>query len=383
MITINDKYNCCGCSACASRCPKNCIVMKSDEEGFLYPVINTSSCINCGLCEKVCPITNQNPPKTYSNVYAAINNDLSIRLNSSSGGLFSVLAENTIQNKGVVIAARFDENWNVVHDVVENIDDLNCYRGSKYVQSDINGTYSIAEQYLKKSVKVLFCGTPCQIAGLHSFLMKDYPNLVSVEVVCHGTPSPLIWKNYINTFGLSSISNVSFRDKRYGWKQFSLVVKAQVAEEEKTILSESFTKNNYMNAFLHNLSLRPSCYHCAFRCNKSGADITLGDYWGISEKVMNDDDKGTSLVIVNSNKGKVALEDVDVSIVPSSYNDALRCNPCLETSVSTPSRRNDFFEYSKTDPSLNNVLDYVEVPKTSMAKRLFLFLYNLKKRIFK
>ena len=198
MITITDKSKCCGCNACVQACPKQCIEMHEDDEGFLYPRVDTTRCIDCGKCEKVCPVINQAEPHRPIKVYAAINPDEEIRRQSSSGGIFTLLAEQTIKEGGVVFGARFDESWQVTHDYTESIEGLASLRGSKYVQSCIGDTFLKAEAFLKQGRKVLFTGTPCQISGLKKYLHKEYENLLTVDFVCHGVPSPLIWQKYLS-----------------------------------------------------------------------------------------------------------------------------------------------------------------------------------------
>ena len=198
MISIKDKKKCCGCSACVQRCPKQCINFREDNEGFRYPYIDTDKCINCGLCEKVCPIINQYNEKVPTKVYAAINTNEKIRMQSSSGGIFTYIATKVIEEKGVVFGARFDKNWEVKHDFTENIEGLSAFRGSKYMQSRIEDNYLKVEKFLKDGRKVLFSGTPCQIAGLKRYLKKNYENLLTIDIICHGVPSPKIWRLYLN-----------------------------------------------------------------------------------------------------------------------------------------------------------------------------------------
>ena len=193
MIEIKDKSQCCGCNACVQRCPKQCIAMCEDEEGFLYPEGDEAICIDCGLCENVCPVINQADARIPLQVYAAKNTDEKIRMHSSSGGVFSILAEQTIKQGGVVFGARFDENWEVKHDYTETIDGVSVFRGSKYVQSKTGDTFKQAEQFLKQNRKVLFSGTPCQIVALKRYLKKEYENLLLVDFICHGVPSPGVW----------------------------------------------------------------------------------------------------------------------------------------------------------------------------------------------
>ena len=236
MINIKVKQDCCGCSACMQICPKQSITMVTDNEGFLYPEVNNTTCIDCGLCEKVCPVLNQNDGSQPIEVYAAKNNNEQIRLKSSSGGIFTLLAEKIIAEGGVVFGAKFNTDWSVVHSYTETIDGLEDFRGSKYVQSSIGDNFLKAKQFLTDGRKVLFSGTPCQIAGLKHFLRKEYDNLLTIEVVCHGAPSPRVWKDYLeyrkervykkgkNTVSLSQnempqIVGIAFRDKTNGWQK--------------------------------------------------------------------------------------------------------------------------------------------------------------------
>ena len=198
MIEIKEKSSCCGCEACVQCCPKQCLTMHEDCEGFLYPQVDESSCIDCGLCEKVCPVIHQNASQEPLSSYIAINPNEEIRLKSSSGGIFTLLAEKIIAEGGVVFGARFDENWDVVHAWTDTIEGLAPLCGSKYVQSRIGNTYNEAKDFLKQGRKVLFSGTPCQIAGLKKFLRKEYANLLTVDFICHGVPSPGVWRRYLS-----------------------------------------------------------------------------------------------------------------------------------------------------------------------------------------
>lgn len=197
MINIQDKKDCCGCSACASVCPKHCITMSEDSEGFIYPCVDESVCVDCHLCERVCPIINYGNDREPLAVYAAKNPDESIRMQSSSGGVFTLLAERVIDEGGVVFGATFNDRWEVVHDYVETKEELAKFRGSKYVQSKIGDSYQKAKAFLKNNRKVLFSGTPCQIAGLKKYLRKDYDNLLAVDFICHGVPSPGVFRTYL------------------------------------------------------------------------------------------------------------------------------------------------------------------------------------------
>ena len=365
MININNKKDCCGCHACSNACPKQCITMQADKEGFLYPIVDKETCIDCGLCEKVCPVINQSEPRKPLHVYAAYNRNENIRMQSSSGGIFTLLAEAIINEGGVVFGAKFDKDWNVVHDYTETIEGIAAFRGSKYVQSTIGNTYSQTKKFLQAGRKVLFCGTPCQIAGLKKYLRKEYDNLLTVDVVCHGVPSPLVWRRYIdetaeklraervdgkNTVSCSLnelpvITGISFRDKTHGWKKYGFRISYAASKAAENPVSESATReereilhyfkdNIFMKGFLANLYLRPSCYECAARSGKSGSDISIADFWGIQNFYPEfDDDKGVGLILVNSEKGKLIYNTVDAYNIDAIYQQGLKANKCLEYSV--------------------------------------------------
>lgn len=338
MIEITEKSRCCGCSACISICPKQCITMYEDEEGFLYPKADKHLCINCGQCESVCPVIHQEAPKIPIVTYAAINPCETVRIKSSSGGIFTRLAEQVLDEGGAVFGAAFDKDWSVKHIAVTCREGLAGLRGSKYLQSRMESTFKEAENYLKAGRKVLFSGTSCQIAGLKRFLHKEYGNLLAVDVICHGVPSPKAWQDYLaEKYNGLTISDICFRDKRSGWKQYSQTVTSSTSS-----FSSKYFENDFMNAFLMNLTLRPSCYDCPAKKGKSTADLTLGDFWGVERLLPQmDDDKGTSLVIIYTDKGKASLLDSDCTEVP--YQDAVRYNPSIENPVAEPVNRRYFF----------------------------------------
>lgn len=321
MIVINDKKLCCGCQACVQACPRKCISFKEDNEGFRYPVVDRINCIDCHLCEKVCPIINNKEiPKGPQKVIAAYNFNSKERSKSSSGGMFILLAKKVIEEKGVVFGAIFDKDWNVKHTYTETFDGLYPMLQSKYVQSYIGESYKEVKSFLKQGRKVLFCGTPCQVLGLKKFLRKDYINLLTVDFLCHGVPSPGVWKKYVKRELLpltqstievkkhqsqkTLISVIEFRNKcYYGWKKYGFVVrgiKIPKTDEKVILLSDNHFSNPYMQGFLSDVFLRPSCYECRCKNGKSRSDLTLGDFWCV-EKVDKhiDDDKGLSLVLVN------------------------------------------------------------------------------------
>lgn len=347
MITITDKSQCCGCSACVQRCPKQCITMAEDNEGFLYPQVDTSKCVDCHLCEKVCPVISQDEARTPLEVYAAKNSDDDIRLKSSSGGIFTLLAEQTIKGGGVVFGACWDKDWNVKHDYIDNISDLQRFRSSKYLQSVIGDNYLKAEQFLKTGRKVMFTGTPCQIAGLKHFLRKEYDNLLAVEIICHSVPSPGVWQQYLTTrlhtlkWNKSDIRNISFRDKKTGWKTYSFVIE----NKDGNSFIELSSKNAFMRGFLADLYTRPSCHACPAKQLRSGSDLTLGDFWGIESLMPEiDDDKGVSAIIVNSDKGKQVLHNINVELYEVQYDELTTRNPALVKSFPITPKRIEFFK---------------------------------------
>lgn len=323
MIDIKEKNGCCGCNACVQRCPKSCITMREDNEGFLYPEVDREVCIDCGLCEKVCPVIHQGEKRKPLAVYAVKHKDDKIRLSSSSGGAFTALAESVIDEDGVVFGAKFDEDWLVFHDYTDTKEGLVAFRGSKYVQSRIGDSFKKAEYFLKAGRKVLFSGTPCQIAGLKRFLRKEYDNLLTVDFICHGVPSPGVWREYLKEEtarqcgGKNSvlshpnikerdarIESISFRDKRLGWKKYSFALTLSVPNghgaKNTVLLSEPLNKNIFLRGFLTDLYLRSSCHACPAKSFKSGSDITISDFWGGQSIIPEwNDDKGISVMFLH------------------------------------------------------------------------------------
>ncbi len=365
MIDIKNKQDCCGCSACAQRCPKQCISMKIDDEGFLYPHVDTSNCIDCHLCEKVCPVINQGESRTPLNVYAANNPDDNIRKESSSGGIFTMLAENTIEQGGVVFGACWDDDWEVVHDYVKTKEEISKFRSSKYLQSKIGNNYKKAEQFLNEGKVVLFSGTPCQIAGLTKYLRKEYVNLLKVECVCHSVPSPGLWNRYLAQLIESQnrkkneILAIKFRDKITGWKGYS----CSIAYKDGVVSVENREKNLWMKGFLEGLYNRPSCSHCPAK-GHSHADIVLGDLWGISELAPEiDDDKGMCLVISNTTKGDKVLDSI--GIVKKKYftlEQVVEKNPAVLYCVDINKKRDIFFRKYKENPNLLKLINSMTSP---------------------
>ena len=347
MIEIKDKKDCCGCHACQQTCPHGCITMQVDQKGFLYPVVDKLNCIECGRCEKVCPVINLHEESTPIQIRTFVHPDENIRSNSSSGGFFSMLATYVLERGGVVFGARFDERWNVVHDYIQTEEQLPLLQGSKYLQSVIGDSYVKAEKFLKEGILVLFTGTSCQIAGLKTYLRKEYELLLTMDVICHGVPSPIVWNSYLQliTANESGIQAISFRDKTTGWKNYSFALRKQ----DDSLFTEPFTQNLYMKGFLNNFFLRPSCYNCPAKKGKANSDFTVGDFWGI-DKILSelDDDKGVSVVLINSKKGDVLYKEYGLNGKNVMDSDILINNRCVENSTEKD-WYSDFFwnEYSK------------------------------------
>ena len=341
MIIIKSKYDCCGCGACAQRCPHNAIELIQDNEGFLYPQIDESICIDCGLCERVCPIINQVLPSEPIKTFAAKKNDENIRQLSCSGGIFTLLATKVINNGGVVFGAIFNAKWEVEHDYTDTIEGIAKFRGSKYVQSKINNNYILAEEYLKDGKQVLFSGTPCQIAGLKRFLRKEYENLICVDIICHGVPSPFIWQKYLEQYNSTELSSISFRDKTNSWKRYEVVIR----QGKKTLIREDIGKNIYMKLFLSDLCLRPSCSNCSSKSGKSKSDITIADFWGIQHLHPDfDDDKGCNLILIHSKKGLNLFNKLECDKIKTDFKTAIKYNPSYFKSVAEPKYRKYFFK---------------------------------------
>lgn len=379
-MEICEKEKCTGCSACAQICPKQCITMKPDGEGFLRPGIDESVCVDCGHCRKVCPINQPlEDDGALPMAFAAKHMDDDIREASSSGGVFSALASYLLILGGAVIAAGFDKNYRVVHKVCTCEDSLDELRRSKYVQSDINGMYREAKQRLEKGQKVLFCGTPCQIGGLIAFLGKPYSNLYTVDFICHGVPSPKLWAKYLafrQKESKADVRNVSFRNKVSGWANYSMRLWFDNGTEYCSTVREDY----YLRTFIMNMDLRPSCNQCKFKQVHRLSDITLADFWGIKEVNPSfADDKGISLVLVHSEKGQELIGEIQEKVQLSEVDcvAALQSNPSFTKSVSVPSLRNRFMEEA-------DLLDFAKLHDkfcgTSFPSRIRRKIANLRRK---
>ena len=378
MINIIEKNKCCGCEACAQICPQKCIQLLDDVEGYIYPYVNHELCINCGLCEQRCPLMKEHKPQIPIDSLGAVNNDECVVKSSSSGGIFSALAGVIIKRGGVVFGASYNDIWAVEHILISDLKSLDRVRGSKYVQSRINNSYQNTYNFLQKGRKVLFSGTPCQIAGLKSFLRKEYDNLLTVEVACHGVPSPLVFKDYLDVVSkrnISNITSISFRDKQKGWLNYRFVIKSKIKGKEKVIVNDERSNSMYLQSFLRNYNLRPSCYQCVFKSGCSGADITLADFWGVWKIVPNINyENGVSAVLVNTIKGRDFLNSIDIIKFTVNYNDVVKYNSCLKDSSREPENRYLFWDYwQKRDYRRINklVLPSIKTRIKRIIKQLF------------
>lgn len=382
MIEIKDKVLCCGCTACSSVCPKGCIEMVSDCEGFKYPSVNADLCINCGLCEKVCPIKKEKPSDELTKSYVARIKDSDILEKSTSGGAFSALSKVVFDENGVVFGGAFDEEFNVIHTYAEKEADGIKFRGSKYVQSDMGECFSKVREFLDSGRTVLFSGTPCQTAGLLTFLRKPYDNLITVDFVCHAVPSPKVWEKYRDYLCKkynSKIKSVNFRSKYYGYHCSSMKVDLENGKSEANGISTDLL----MKSFFQNVCCRPSCYQCAFKTVERYADITVFDCWNISRYCPDkkDDDRGYSAVIVHNRRADeffkraaVQLEfyqaDTDI-LISTDGTYAVK-------SIDSNPKREEYFRLLNTDMPLDKVVDKTIPIKTSnkIINKLKGFLYR-------
>ncbi len=376
MIRIVDKKDCCGCSACQSICPQDAISMKPDDLGFLYPVIDKSKCTKCNLCSKVCSF-NKNYKKNEVeeiSVYAVRHKNITEIENSRSGAMFVVITDYIIDNGGVVYGAGYKEHFVVTHKRATSKEERNEFRGSKYVQSELNGIFRSVKKDLKAGLLVCFSGTPCQTSGLRSFLdttRTDSTNLVTVDIVCHGVPSPYIWRDYLKWIEKrqkGTANTVNFRDKQFGW----------AANKESFIInSKKIISTTYSKLFYKHLMSRHSCQVCHYTNTVRPSDITIADFWGW-EKVdanFNKDDKGVSLVLLNSTKGKYLFENVKNTIDLIKTEIGLAMQPNLQRPSAVSPQRMDF-EKDYKEKGFEFVLR--KYNRSSKSNKIAKFIYKIK-----
>lgn len=367
------KEKCCGCAACANACPKQCISMTEDAEGFLYPEVNASQCVNCGVCEKVCPFNQEEPlRKNEPPCYAVMAKDEAVRGKSSSGGVFSLLAESFYASGGVVYGVAMDDDMKSCSMIrTSSADELHKLRGSKYLQAEVHETYLAVKNDLEAGRQVLFSGVPCQINALKLFLHREYDHLYCAEVVCHGTPSPLLWRKYVEYLEKrfnGSVRSACFRSKKTGWKKFSVAIDGNNFHQSKTNSEDPF-----LVMFLRNYCLRPSCYACQAKKLESAADLTLADFWGIwiAAPEMYDD-RGTSLVMIQSDKGAVLFEKIKklTDYKEASFKEAVSYNVSYAKSCERPKQRDVFFDDLNTLPFETVIKSYCALSAKAKIKKL-------------
>jgi coenzyme F420-reducing hydrogenase beta subunit len=332
MITpYADKQSCSGCTACKSICPKQAIVMYPDQDGFLYPTVDFDLCKRCGLCQEVCPIETPISDDKPLATYAAVHRDSTVLEMSSSGGAFSAIAETVLSNNGVVFGCTLDEDMKAVHVAVESVYEIRKLQGSKYVQSDVGLTFLQVKEYLEQGRQVLYTGTPCQIAGLKAFLCRDYANLLTVDLVCHGVASPSFFEGYIEWLGnrlRGRILDFRFRDKsKKGWGCFGSVTYEKGSKILNKVIIPRF--NYYYYYYLKAALYRDCCYTCKYACDGRQGDLTIGDYWGIDKAHPEVDvSRGVSVLLVNSEKGMRLIGELEkhLLLIDSSFDKACAAN---------------------------------------------------------
>ncbi|MCL2811509.1 MAG: Coenzyme F420 hydrogenase/dehydrogenase, beta subunit C-terminal domain [Clostridia bacterium] len=330
---VREFASCTGCGACRAVCAFDALRMVYDAEGFAYPRIDGDRCTDCGACRAACPV-DQTEAAPWLLSYAARNTNEDVRGASSSGGVFTLFAEAVLGRGGIVFGAALfleEDGPALRHVGVENATGLVALRGSKYLQSDLGDVFCEAKAALDAGREVLFSGTPCQVAGLYAVLKGPQANLLTVDLVCHGVPSPLVFSKYVRHLEAQHgqrVRALSFRDKRRGWKDFCLA--ATFADGSEHVAGQ--TEDMFMVAFLRNFCLRPSCHVCPFAGEKRQADLSLADLWG-AHRLMpgKDDDRGLSLVLANSQGGKQALEAVQgqLWLEPVEADAFIRENPSI------------------------------------------------------
>ena len=337
-----DRSDCCGCSACMSSCPRSAITLKPDAEGFLYPEIDAEKCNGCGICLKVCDFKKREVlPPNYKKVFALQHSSKDVLKTSTSGGAFTAISDVFLKRGAVVYGAFLDDNFDTYHIAAGTTEERDKLKGSKYVQSDMRNVFHEIKQLLTEDMEILFVGTPCQTAGLHSYLGKDYPKLFTMDFICHGTPSQMLFKEHIRFLESKTKKKAvcyQFRDKKFGW-----IHTESVGFADGTIYY-SLPVIKFNALFHSDLGLRPACYSCKYANLRRYSDITIGDYWGVEKAHRIYDNRGTSLVIINSEKGQNVIDSLseDCKLIPSDIKLAMQNG--MKRPVKMPRCRDDFWQ---------------------------------------
>lgn len=377
MIKLSNKSDCCGCTACLSICKHNAISFKEDQEGFFYPHFDEEKCIDCGLCEKVCPIIHYKyvPKVADPKIYAAINKNHKQYMQSSSGGIFILLCEYILSRNGIVCGAIYDKDFNVKHSFARTLEECKGLQGSKYVQSDIREIYPKIKSLLNTGKAVLFSGTPCQVAGLKLYLRKDYENLYTVDLICHGVPSPRIFQDYLSFIkGKKHISAINMKSK---------------SATKGTAIRIDFTDGKYIRQTLKtdlwnklyfgHLIIRPSCHDCLFTHYNRTGDITIGDAWKVN-KYFPDffPNRNLSLIIINSFKGHLLFNSIKDSLYSIRISQEQSKQPQLEYSTPINPKRDFFwkdYQYKGWGYIVKKYLDYTTY--TCLKEKIKLYIKKL------
>lgn len=395
MIEIKNKKDCCGCWACKNVCPVQCITMPEDEEGFRYPTVDKDKCINCHLCEKVCPIINAVPDKPNDGQRAFLlqHKDGKVLHESASGGAFTAIASYVIRNGGVVFGAAYTDNFVVVHQYVERIEDLWKFRNSKYVQSEMRNAYAECKEFLKQGRMVCFSGVPCQLEGLLRYLRKQYDNLITVDVLCHSITSPKIFRMYVaeqEERNGNDISNIMFRDKTpYGYKYSQM----SIYKEGKQVYCEGVDTDVYLRSFFSDVNVRPSCYDCKFKKQHHLMDFTIWDCFDVYRfsKTL-DNDKGVTRLLANTDEAMAIINGIkaDATIMEIPVNAAIEGVHEMFRSVQMSRRRHTFFNAVSTGIGGGNTLQsFFPITRRTIAEKYFriitckLGIYSIMKRFAK
>lgn len=339
----SNKYLCSGCTACKAICPVDAIEMIKDEEGFKYPKINKEKCIGCNACIEVCPNVKKSSENNIIEAYGAKLKNLDSRMTSRSGGAFIALSDYILNQNGIIYGSKLNEDFSVSHSRAETKEERDSFKGSKYVQSDMGNIINSVKQDLNTGKKVLFSGTPCQVAGLFSAIPeKLQDNLFTIDILCHGVPSNMVFEEflkYIEEKENKKIKEFIFRDKSFGW---STHLETCVFEDGSKLTTGIFKDLFYS----HNI-LRPSCFKCNYANTNRPADISIADFWGI-DKINPEfyDEKGISLAIINTEKGKVLFEKVkqDMDIIECLLEDCIKYSTMLNAPTAEPITREEFWE---------------------------------------
>lgn len=382
MIDIKDKSQCCGCWACSNACPKHCIEMIEDEKGFRYPHVDKDKCIDCGLCEKVCPLQKPKMDDTLPESFVVQQKDTEVLRTSTSGGFFTAISKWAIEHGGVVFGAAFGEDMELRHSYAETLDDCKKFRGSKYVQSLIGDCYSQAKNFLAQGRVVVFSGTPCQISGLYHFLRgRKYDNLVTVDLVCHGTPSPLLLRKYLayhSSLVGSKVVDYRSRDKYYGYNYST----ASIWFNDKT---KEYHKGMEMDMMLRlyfkNICSRPSCYQCHFKTINRVSDITIFDCWDAPSVSSDFSSKGATNVFVHTCFGHKVFDLIKENFVwhKSEINSIIkRDGVMIKNVVPENPRRREFFDDLNSKPLQDVENKYLDTSlKRQIVARIKPFLFSI------